>query len=346
MKILHSADWHLGAKNLKLSTAKQSLLKDECLMNVQDLFRRAYRDNFDVVLICGDLFHSKNITQKMISILFKEVQSFSRPVLYIEGNHDCNFTFPENMPNNFVVLNKDNNKFSHMGVNFYSNMNENDVLNQNETNILLLHGHIENSQDNDYININKFLVYPFDYIALGHVHQFKKYKKEGCVFAYCGSLFSNGFDECGDKGYLEVVVENKKIENLHFQPFAKRRYMICECDISGVGDSHDIIERIKESLVQNGVSQKDLVRVVLTGYFDEDTEKSIEIIQNYFNEYFYFEIVDKSNLKLDIEKIKNEKLSFKYEFISLVENSDIDVEEKRKICEIGLEALKGEGLNL
>ena len=41
---------------------------------------------------------------------------------------------------------------------------------------MLLHGNIENTRDADYIDINNFLNKGFDYIALGHVHQFKKYK--------------------------------------------------------------------------------------------------------------------------------------------------------------------------
>ena len=94
------------------------------------------------------------------------------------------------------------------------------------------------------------------------------------------------------------------------------------------------------------VSYKDLLRVILRGTYEEDFEKSVEIIKEHFSKYFYFEVVDESRMKLNIEKIKNEKLSFKYEFISLVENSMLDEEDKQKICEIGLEALKGEGLNL
>ena len=87
-----------------------------------------------------------------------------------------------------------------------------------------------------------------------------------------------------------------------------------------------------------------MVRVVLTGKFDENTQKSLHIIKNHFEDYFYFEIVDQSILRVDVEKIKAEKLTFKYEFISLVENSDLSDEDKQKICEIGLDALKGEGI--
>lgn len=346
MKILHSADWHLGAKNIRLSPSQQQLMKDERVMGMQDLFRKAQKEDYDIILICGDLFHSKNVSQKLLSLFLKEVENFSRPVLYIEGNHDQNFSLPEKLPENFIVLNSERHKFEYMGVNFYLEVKDKEEFDNKATNILLLHGHIENSSDNDYVNINDYLVYPFDYIALGHVHQFKKYKKGENIFAYSGSLFSNGFDECGDKGYLEVIIENKSIEKIKFVPFANRRYMICQCDITGLDDNYKIIKTIEESLQNQNVSYKDLVRVILTGAYEENFEKSIEIIKNHFSDYFHFEIIDESRMKLNIEKIKNEKLSFKYEFISLVENSLLEEEDKRKICEIGLEALKGEGLNI
>lgn len=346
MKILHSADWHLGMKNLKLPTSQQHLIKDEMLMQVQDLFRKANREDFDVILICGDLFHSKKISQKIFSIFFKEVESFNRPVLYVEGNHDENLIFPEKIPSNFIILDQENSHFQYMGINFYSSLPQTEEFDAKAVNILLLHGNIENNSDNDYINLNDFLVFPFDYIALGHIHQFRNYKKGEKLFAYSGSLFSNGFDEWGEKGYIEIIIENKQVEKFAFVPFSKRRYMICECDITGKDDNHKIKCEIDKILESNDVAYKDFVRVVLTGTYGEDSNKSLAIIRENFEKYFYFEIIDKSRLRLDIEKIKNEKLSFKYEFISLVESSDLEEEDKRKICEIGLEALKGEGLNV
>lgn len=344
MKILHTADWHLGTKNLKLPVAQRQMLKNDILLKTQDLFRKASKENFEVVLICGDLFHAKNISQKTISIFMNAVEEFARPVLYIQGNHDENINL-DKVPLNFIILNKDNFKYEYNGTVFYYPI-ENIVIDPNMTNVLLVHGNIENNKDNDYVNINKFLPLSFDYIALGHIHTFKKYKKDDSIFAYSGSLFSNGFDECGDKGYLEVVIENKRIEKLDFVPFASKRYMICECDITGLNNSREIVKEIQLAIDKNKITKNDFVRVVLVGTFGEDCEKSLGLIEQFFSDFFYFEITDQSTLKLDIEKIRNEKLSFKYEFISLVENSDLDEDDKRKVCEIGLEALKGEGLSI
>lgn len=345
MKILHSADWHLGVKNLKLPASQQQLVKDEMLLAVQNLFRKAYSEDYDVVLICGDLFHSKNISQKTISVFLKEVEAFSKPVLYIEGNHDANFVLFDKIPENFIVLDEENYKFEYMGVNFYCATTQSYQLDEKATNILLLHGHIENGSDNDFVDINQYLHLPFDYIALGHVHQFKKYKKQDTLFAYSGSLFSCGFDECGERGFLEVIVEGKNIVKFEFVPFATRKYMICDCDITNL-NNFEIKEKIKDLLVGAGATKKDCVRVVLTGFFEEDSDKSVELIKNHMDEYFYVEVIDNSKMRLDIDKIKNEKLSFKYEFISLVEKSDLSEMDKQKIIEIGLEALKGEGLNI
>jgi len=66
----------------------------------------------------------------------------------------------------------------------------------------------------------------------------------------------------------------------------------------------------------------------------------------YFEDYFYIEIENQTTLEIDFDKIKSEKLSFKYEFINLVENSELSEDEKNAVCRIGIEALKGEDLSI
>ncbi len=345
MKILHSADWHLGTKNIKLPPYQQQCMKEERLIAVQNLFENAYSQGYDAILICGDLFHSKSVTQKLANTFFRAVEDFARPVIYVEGNHDENTLVSHQAPKNFYFLNKANPKITINGVNFYADA-EGQAIDQNQINVLLLHGNIETPADNDYVNIKTYFQYNFDYIALGHIHQMKKYKKDNQIFAYSGSLFSNGFDEVGDKGFLEVVIEDKRVEKIEFHPFAERRYMVCDCDISACQTSGQIAQNIKKNFNERGISQQDLVRVILKGKYEENSEKSLEYIKKQFERQFYFELKDQSTLKFDLNKIKEEKLSFKYEFISLIENSDLADEDKRKIYEIGLEALKGEDIDI
>ena len=88
MKILHTADIHLGAKNVRLSLDRQAKIREEQNRLITNLFSDAYRNDYDVVLICGDLFHSKNISSKITNNFFRSVENFVRPVLYVKGNHD------------------------------------------------------------------------------------------------------------------------------------------------------------------------------------------------------------------------------------------------------------------
>lgn len=342
MKILHTADIHLGIKINKLPKDKSSLMKDEILYNLRQFFRLA--EEYDVILICGDLFHNNQVTEKIKRTFFDCVIKFAKPVIYIEGNHDEK-TLLENVPENFVILNNSNNKFYYEGINFFTNVDNGFVLKE-ETNILLLHGNIENSSDRDYIDIEKYINCGFDYIALGHIHQYKVIKKNNTTLAYPGSLFSNGFDESGNKGYIKLEIENKKIEKIEFCQFPARRFMINQCDISGKNNNREIYDCIIESFNSNRITKKDLIRVILRGITKEDCDKSLSLLQDRLSDYFYVEIEDQTKIEIDFEKIKNEKLSFKYEFLRLLEESELDEKQKNIIAQIGIEALKGEELSI
>ena len=347
MKVLHISDLHLGAKNLKLTPEKQSFLKSENSILVENLFEKA-KEDVDVILICGDLFHSKSVSSKIKESFFKAVENFSKPVVYIKGNHDENFNFL-NVPSNFIILDNTNPTLNIDNVVFWGMVDQSiyeKKFNETKTNILLLHGNIENHSDNDFVDVEKFLHYPFDYVAMGHIHQYKVLNIIGRFYVYCGSLFSNGFDECGPKGYVELIIDGKNC--IHkFVPYSKRCYRICECNITEINNYNQLINKINQELIIGHFSKDDLIKVVLTGYFEENFEKNIDLIVNEFNDYFYFEIEDKSKLKIDLEKLKNEKLSFKAEFIEIVESqNDLDDQDKNKICQLGIEALKGDDLSI
>lgn len=348
MKILHTADLHLGVKNSKLSLEKQALLKSENTMMVEQLFKNAYNQDYDVVLICGDLFHSKNIASKIRTSFFDAVKEFSRPVIYIRGNHDEKFEY-KNTPENFIILDELNPCYTIGDVIFWAPIEETVIkqsFDENKTNILMLHGNIENQADNDFIDIEPYLHTPFDYVAMGHIHQFKPMNIMGKIFVYPGCLLSNGFDECGERGYVDVFVSGKKIK-YNFVSFAKRKYMICDVDITDSNSISSIIEKIKETLSEQKCEKQDLIRIVLNGYFDEETDKNISLIQEELDDYFYIEIEDKSKIKIDINQYKNEQLSFKAEFIRLVEEQgDLDEQQKNLICQLGIEALKGDDLSI
>ena len=86
MKILHSADWHLGKRLDSFSRLEeQKIVLDEiCII--------ADEQAVDAVIVAGDLFDAFNPPVEAIELLYKTLKRLTnngkRPVIAIAGNHD------------------------------------------------------------------------------------------------------------------------------------------------------------------------------------------------------------------------------------------------------------------
>ena len=86
MKILHTADWHLGKKLDHFSRLEEQKI----VMN--EICEIADQQNADVVVVAGDLFDTFNPPIEAIDLLYKTLKRLTnngkRPVIAIAGNHD------------------------------------------------------------------------------------------------------------------------------------------------------------------------------------------------------------------------------------------------------------------
>lgn len=86
MRILHTADWHLGK-----SLEKRSRI-DEQKNFLDDFIEIAKENNIDLVIIAGDIYDSSNppaIAEKMFYDTLKKISdNGKRLILIIAGNHD------------------------------------------------------------------------------------------------------------------------------------------------------------------------------------------------------------------------------------------------------------------
>lgn len=86
MKILHTADWHLGKRLDNFSRL------DEQVLVMDEIVQIADEQNVDLVLIAGDLFDTFNPSVEAVELFYKTVKRLakngSRPVIAIGGNHD------------------------------------------------------------------------------------------------------------------------------------------------------------------------------------------------------------------------------------------------------------------
>jgi len=87
MKILHTADWHLGKKLDRFSRIEEQ----HAVMG--EIVQIADAQKVDVVIIAGDLFDNFTPNTDAIELFYKTVKQLSlsgrRPVVAISGNHDA-----------------------------------------------------------------------------------------------------------------------------------------------------------------------------------------------------------------------------------------------------------------
>ena len=87
MKILHTADWHLGKKLDRFSRIEEQRAVMEEIVQIADT------QKVDVVIIAGDLFDNFTPNTDAIELFYKIVKQLSlggrRPVVAISGNHDA-----------------------------------------------------------------------------------------------------------------------------------------------------------------------------------------------------------------------------------------------------------------
>ncbi len=86
MKILHTADWHLGKKLMDFSRLAEQAEALDQLCEIAEV------EAVDVVIIAGDLFDSFNPPNEAIDLFYKTLHRLSdqgkRAVVGIAGNHD------------------------------------------------------------------------------------------------------------------------------------------------------------------------------------------------------------------------------------------------------------------
>jgi DNA repair protein SbcD/Mre11 len=86
IKILHTADWHLGKRLQEFSRLEE---QKEVL---EEIIQIADREAVDFVLLAGDIFDSFNPSHEAVELLYKTLKRLSnngqRPIIAISGNHD------------------------------------------------------------------------------------------------------------------------------------------------------------------------------------------------------------------------------------------------------------------
>lgn len=346
MKIIHSADIHLGSKVNTFPKDISDARKEELRNSFKRMVDYAKNNGVNSILISGDLFDSDKPFQKDKDFFLSVVKN--NPTIdfyYLRGNHDeygdsLEFSNLKTFSSAWqtydlggvtitgVEITKDN------ATSIYSTL----TLDENALNIVMLHGQTSDSAGVDKVCISKLKDKNIDYLALGHYHGYVSNAIDNRgTYAYSGCLEGRGYDETGDKGFVLLEIADKITHS--FIPFSERKISLVTVDVSNFLDSYAMYER---ALKVGKFSPNDIYRVELVGEVDAQVSDFASDIKKYLSsEVKYVDVKDKTTKKIDISKYEND-LSLKGEFVRLVYKSkDYSDEEKAEIIAYGLKALSG-----
>ena len=363
MKIIHCADLHLDAKmtaNLGKEKAKER--KSELLHTFERMVAFGAEEGVAAILLAGDLFDTKNVSATARNAVLAQITGHPEiTFFYLRGNHDNdNFLSElEEVPENLklfggvwttypigpvrisgIELDREN------AAGAYTSL----VLEADKFNIVLLHGQEAENGVRDkaeMIHLRALRNRGIDYLALGHVHAYKREQLDGRgIYCYPGCLEGRGFDECGEHGFVLLEIdEEKRTCTDTFIPFAERKLYTISVDVTGALSSVEMGERLDGALREAAFGRESLVKIILTGTLDVECEKNVDYLLSRFKDRFYFlKIYDETGLQVTVEDYMLDE-SLKGEFVRLVMDAeDIAEEDKRVIIRYGLQVIAGEEL--
>lgn len=366
MRFIHCADLHLDSKmTANLSKEKAKIRKIELLNTFKKMVNYASDNQIKGIIIAGDLYDTKNISATAKNAVIDEI--LNHPELdfyYLLGNHDGDSllsAFSE-MPDNLKLFNNswtdykvENTKIHIIGIEISeennSTMYDALTLNPNDFNIVVLHGQeaIHKSKDkNVKISLRELKNKNIDYLALGHIHQYKREKLDSRgIYCYSGCLEGRGFDECGEHGFVVIDIDDEKYTlKSEFINMASRQLYNVLVDVSECLTTVEVGNKINDRLLEENIEGKHMVKVSLVGKVDIECDINIELLTKQFEEnYFFFKIKNETALTFNYEKFALD-VSLKGEFVRTVMQEDsLEDEEKATIIRYGLEALAGEEID-
>lgn len=346
MRFIHMADVHLGAApdgQSSWSEARKKEIWETFRSSIED----AKREQVDLLLIAGDLFHRQPLVEELKEVNYLFSTLTGTRVVLMAGNHDylqpasayLNFPWSRNV---VCLFSRECEcvRFPEIdteiyGLSYYRQeiaeplyegihpVNEK----RKGCRILLAHG-----GDAKHIPLNRQFLQTsgFDYIALGHIHKPQIVIKDRA--AYSGALEPVDCNDTGAHGYILGEYTRGRIR-LKFVKKAKREYIALQFPVEKSDTTFSLRDKLEKKIEELG--WQNIYRITLGGYrsprvhFDTDKLKEFGMV---------LEVEDQTKPLFHLEELKK-----KYHgqmigrYIESFEGQKSQTEEKA--LQYGLEAL-------
>lgn len=279
MKILHTADTHLGytAYNKLDPETGMNQRELDVYRSFENLCNYVLDSKPDIVLHSGDLFDSVRPSNRAIAVCIEQLIRLSKaeiPVVLISGNHSTPrlretgsvFRLLEHLDHVYPVYKGMYEVVSPpelpgTAVHAVPHIGTEEQLSENlvqlkpssdaEINICMLHGAVVGVREfrsyefNEQMIASGYLKPDFDYIALGHYHEFIKVEQNAY---YSGSPERFSFNEASHakKGCIELELAPGKLE-VNFVELPSRPML----DLPGIDCTSLAGENVTEAVVRS-----------------------------------------------------------------------------------------------
>ena len=309
MKILHFSDTHLGYNELdKIGSSGINLREQDFYDSFTQVIDQALDIKPDVIIHSGDFFHRPSPANRPMIFALEQLMRLSQagiPLVVIAGNHETPktiYTSPilkafRTIKGIYPIFNQqyETVELGDLVVHGLPHINDTKVqleeMNkispvEGKFNIMMLHTSIgkeylmEEYGEQLYPKERLELLDQFDYVALGHWHNFQKVSKLKNGW-YSGSTERMSDTEAGkEKGYCILDLEKDKTKEPVFYPVNARswyRLDLKNCDQKEIEELQNEIEQFAE--------QTELEGSILSIYFqDIKVAQSIQITNRQLHE--------------------------------------------------------------
>ncbi|MBQ3503209.1 MAG: metallophosphoesterase [Oscillospiraceae bacterium] len=354
LKLLHSADWHLGSPFGSFSEAQRLLLRRQQLTIPDKIADVCLREDCDLMLLAGDIFDGEP-RREWVDAVKRALARCAVPVFIAPGNHDfCRPGSPwleESWPENVHIFTGGLESVAVQNLNCriwgaaFQSMDCPPLLEgfradcREDYAIALLHGDpVQASSPCNPVTSAQVRYSALNYLALGHIHKDGSFRAGSTLCGWPGCPMGRGWDETGDKGVYLVTLEGDCAEirsiSLDLPCFREET-----ADIAG--DARGTLESLLPP-----VPSFDFYRITLTGCGSTD----IPALLHTFSHVPNLELIDRTMTEADIWGSEgSDTLEGTYFRLLRQQLADADPETVRRIrlaAEISRSLLEGRSVTL
>lgn len=314
LSFIHAADFHMDSVFGALKPAQAAGRRRESRELGFRLANYVNRNGIDLVLLAGDLFDGGSAFRETGEQLVEALGQMEARVFVAPGNHDwagpgsfwSSADWPENVhvfqDGTLTAVDLPEWNLTIHGAAFTGPEQPKSLLagfaapEDGRIHIGLLHGEVDPAEARyNPIRREEIAASGLHYLALGHIHKRTEPLRFGnTLCAWPGCTEGRGFDELGEKGFYQGLIDENGSVSLTFVPFARRRYEILEVDVTGSSPRAAVEAALPEDTARH------LYRILLTGETGEGGVDAAALEEALADRFYSLELRDHTRMAEDI----------------------------------------------